>query len=108
MKEQKCPLCGEEFYSEYAGDDLIYCNNKDCFLSLKYIDFDDGQDAMLLKLNSQISRIKQEAKQEVFDSIDKMSNNELNGFCRFETYGTLKCDCEHCEYIEIKKKHGVE
>lgn len=92
---QSCPLCGENTFS---GKDKTSCNNLSCFIGGQVY-----QTKKFERLSSQIARIKQEAKQEVFDDIEKEririgSSDESNCFMKLYPH----------DWKEIKKKHGVE
>lgn len=94
-----CPLCGEEvgFYGDDYEDVEIECSNVDCSLWAKNFTLSGFR-----TLLSQISRIRQEAKQEVFDDVEEVSTSYYSGYlkgCR--RYFISK-------FEEIKKKHGVE
>jgi len=96
MIDQPCPLCGKEMY--YDGYQSLYeCHNEMCLLTGHEL-FEEYREQLI----AQISRIKQEAKQEVFDDVEEISTSYYSGYlkgCR--RYFISK-------FEEIKKKHGVE
>lgn len=95
--ETNCPLCGKLLGKDFYNTDYL-CKNSGCFNNYKSFNT-----AELEILSSQIARIKQEAKQEVFDDIEKEririgSSDESNCFMKLYPH----------DWKEIKKKHGVE
>lgn len=94
--EQTCPLCNNQIIPSIDRKGYWFCTDQSgtCMIhhkryTIKY--FND--------LSSQISRIKQEAKQEVFDDIEEISTTYYSGYlkgCR--RYFISK-------FEEIKKKH---
>lgn len=95
--DQSCPLCEKEMYYD-SDDDLYECQSEACFLYAQEFFESD-----LEVLASQITRIRQEAKQEVFDdfpyNFDPRFENEIR-----KLNPVLDID----KIIKWKKKHGVE
>lgn len=94
--EQTCPLC---------KDKLIYSNVQYRCNKIKCYFFGNRIHSHEIDLiNAQISRIKQEAKQELWDEING-SELSLEPCCN----KTDKDICTSCiDFYRIKKKHGVE
>jgi hypothetical protein len=97
MTEQNCPLCGEKLKHsmDFIGD-RYYCLNTNCMdIIMRKSD--------LNKLISQISRIKQEAKQEFCEDLEMSIDLCKNKACGMLHYVFTKRSLD-----DIKKKHGVE
>ncbi len=97
MTDQTCPLCGKELASSYSGfrhHKKLPINNE-CFISIN--------DDFLIRLEKQISRIKQQAKQELMNEFDSEFEVMENEATDEENY----CIATYA-YDRIKKKHGVE
>lgn len=84
MSDQTCPLCGEDlYYAVRLGD--FRCRNKKCGLC------DHIFNRIKIRVfKSQISRIKQQAKQELWD---ELKSDLIIHYVRGD---------------EIRNKHGVE
>lgn len=97
--QTSCPLCMEPYQDKDIKKISFVCGNFGCIV--RGVKFSSHT---LTKIESQIAHIRQEAKQEVFDDLDK-KKPMLCGNCS-------KCvenDAEEClVYHLIKKKHGVE
>lgn len=99
--QTSCPLCGEKLRGwniENLNDPHSVCNNLKCFC---WGIIQPNNRFEELKL--QISRIKQQAKQDVFDDIEFACSLCTNKSCGVLHYVFSKMSLE-----EIKKKHGVE
>ena len=98
--DQSCPLCGEKIISSIDKKGYIFCNNIKCSIAYTRIKLE-----YIKLMESQIARIKQEAKQEVFDDLDSNSTDVSDhGGNSIRRYVEFK----HSVYKKIKKKHGVE
>lgn len=96
ISDQSCPLCGEKM-NLFKG--TVICSNKKCGLR-DVISIDSLKD-----MESQIARIKQEAKQEFANDLDSNSTNVSD-----HSGNSIRRYIEFKEsvYKKIKKKHGVE
>lgn len=94
ISDQSCPLCGEKM-NLFKG--TVICSNKKCGLR-DVISIDSLKD-----MESQIARIKQEAKQELMNEFDAEFEVMENEATDEENY----CIVTYA-YDRIKKKHGVE
>ena len=90
ISDQSCPLCGEKM-NLFKG--TVICSNKKCGLR-DVISIDSLKD-----MESQIARIKQEAKQEFWKEIMT---------CKTDCCGCNNLQLDLNELAEVKKKHGVE
>lgn len=109
--EQTCPLCGEK--TKKGIRNTISCSNSKCCLFVAIIDDIYWQIEDWNYQISQISRIKQQAKQEVLEEMRKFSK----GLNCDETCKNNPKSCELEQRMirafqiieqEIKRKSGVE
>lgn len=108
-EDQTCPLCGRILYEGLEGW-LYHMNDNDSPCVINSYTPDE-----LKQATSQICRIRQEAKQEVFDDIEKEririgSSDETNCFMKLYPHDWKEIKKKHLPSLPKKERgeHGVE